>query len=242
MRYSLLSSLKVILIVAALVGGLLSGFFLLRPLVAGIALGYVNEPPTNVELYNSLYMSPPIIAISVLVGGMLGCSVAFVIEAGWNRLELSGFIPTPPEDASAAKIRLYLVASPASEPDRTDVLFEMRVPAAKLHTFYLGKSVRSLVCLKRDGSFLKLSRVRTSAYSQGDEKRSFDPISISVGKDKKVVYAFETTDDGTWYRPENSPTAFCRYPLTYPGLEDRSNALLTFSGMPSHMKRIFIDG
>lgn len=247
MNKALLDFLKVALSVAALVGGLASGFFWLRPMVAELMMQSAQEPLTNIELYNEFFYSPPVVLIAIFLGGLLGCAVAFALDFGWNRLVAAGFIPSEPVDQTVKKIKVKLWGGKLLEgnPDGGvlgQYLFEMSVQSDQLSDFFHKRSAPALLCKKADGTALKLSHERASLYS--DEKsaaKTGSKIVISLRRDGKVLYAFETIDVGTYRHPENNPLAHCHYSLAFPGVEEPVNASLMFSGPSRQMAEIFLE-
>lgn len=243
MRHYLWNVLKVTLIVVVIAGVGLSAFFALRPLIVHAMLTFADEPVSNVELFESFFRSPPVVLGTVLVAVLIACGAGWLVEMGWNRLEAIGYIPAAAQDVADTRVTLKLWCGNNVRKSNSDPLFAMKVESSKLLGFFRNREIAVLTCKKVDGSTLKLSRVksRQAATAAGQKVKEQERYSVQLIKNNRVLYAFQTIDDGLWWKNDEKSVAYCHFPLAYPGMEEKANVTMGFYGASKDIEDIFAD-
>lgn len=240
MRYFM----KVVLVLAAVLAGFGIGYLVGRPLLTAILMLMAREPSTNVELYNSFNNNFIVFLGSLVIGAFLAALLGNFTEKMLNRYGVRA-LGLRAGETSLVRVRLAvtLVETPeegeeAPQGVRTQI-FEGLAAVAGLRLFFSGDTDMPLVL--RDsvhvGRTIALRRVPAGPYDTSRD--AFAPIIITVSQRRSVIHSFECTAPGRYWKPEGKDSAFCRFALSYVGVEDELDAALIFEGAPEDMYEIF---
>lgn len=231
---------KTILILVAAFLGLVIGYALGKPIIAGLMLWLLGTGGRDVELYNELRDGLP-----GIFGGFIGAAVvawgfAFAAERLLGRYGFPGLILSADEELANSTIYMQITVVSEGKPPfetRRVTVFSSPVSAAPLVELFRHNLAGTVVFQPVGGLEAHFSR---STYSASDVDGQDQPLAVTIKSKDCALYAFEVMPPGKFRAPEGKNVAFCRFKLRYRGCEEDHGALLAFKGAKPLMKDIFL--
>ena len=230
---------KIVICVTLTLFGLWLGWTVGASLFARVVLWLSGEDPSNVELYNQISHGLPAFATALLGGAIAALVAGIGVERLINRYGVPGILPPPGVDFEQGAINLTLTAWMPEEDSagKRVTLFSADAPASQLAALFRGAPGVALTLVQEEGTVLVLQRAAPSPY--GNKGNGFGLIA-TLRRNQRIIYSFEASKPGKYWRPEAEYVAFCRFHLSYVGCEEESGAYLLFEGPLYVMKKIFL--